>query len=240
MRVSLTISYDGSKFHGYQRQNSGVRTVANKLEKILKSLKIDSTIHASGRTDHGVHATNQVVHFDIPEFWSDIEKLKYMINKKAYPDIFCKKIKIVDNSFHARFSAKRRVYRYIITTKISVFSTPYTLFVEDIDEQKIKKGIKVFEGEHDFSYFKKSGGSHKNTVREIYKTRFYRYKDYYILYFEANGYLRSQIRMMVYFLLKINSSKLSIDELKEQLELKKRYTSGVVAPNGLYLSRIKY
>jgi len=241
MRVKAVISYDGSKFKGYQRQNSGVKTVANKLEKILKSLKIEPTIHASGRTDSGVHATNQVIHFDIPDFWKDIEKLKYMINKKAFPDIFFRSVKIVDDGFHARHSAKKRVYRYIVSTKEpSVFLTPYILFTSKIDEVLIKDAIKYFEGVHDFSYFKKAGGGEEHSVREIYETRFYRYRDFYIFTFEANGYLRSQIRMMVYFLLEISNGRYSIDDLIEQLELKERHTTGVVAPNGLYLSRIKY
>jgi tRNA pseudouridine38-40 synthase len=241
MRVAVILSYDGSRFKGFQRQNSGVKTVANKLEKILRSLKIDSKIHASGRTDNGVHATNQVIHFDIPAFWKDTEKLKREINKKALPDIYCKSIKAVDDNFHSRYSAKRRVYRYIVSTKLpSVFLTPYILFVPKVDELLVKEAIKYFEGIHDFEYFKKSGSSEKHSLREIYKTRFYKYKDFYIFYFEANGYLRSQIRMMVYFLLEISYGKLSINDLVEQLELKKRHSTGLVEPNGLYLSRIKY
>jgi len=241
MRVVAVIAYDGSRFKGFQRQNSGVRTVANKLEKILRSLKIESKIHASGRTDNGVHATNQVIHFDIPDFWEDIKKLKYMINKRALPDIYCKSIKTVDENFHSRYSAKKRVYRYIVSTKTpSVFLTPYTLFVPNVDELLIKKAIKYFEGVHDFSYFKKSGGGEKHSVREIYNTKFYRYKDFYIFSFEANGYLRSQIRMMVYFLLEVSNGNFCIDDLIEQLELKKRHSTGLVEPNGLYLSKIKY
>ncbi len=232
MRVIGVITYDGSRFKGFQRQNSGVKTVANKLEKILKSLKIDSKIHASGRTDNGVHATNQIIHFDIPDFWLD---------KKALPDIYCKNIKIADDSFHSRYSAKRRVYRYIISTKTpSVFLTPYILFVPKVDEALIKEAIKYFEGIHDFEYFKKSRGGEKHSQREIYKARFYRHKDFYIFSFEANGYLRSQIRMMVYFLLEISNGRFCVNDLIEQLELKKRHSTGVVEPNGLYLSRIKY
>ncbi len=241
MLIKVTLSYDGSQFNGYQMQNSGVRTVANKLDKILKSLKIDSKIHASGRTDTGVHATDQVIHFEIPEFWNDLKKLKYMLNQKSLPTIYIKEIKVVDESFHARYSAKRRVYRYLISTKTpSVFLTPYMLFVPSIDKRSITEAIKCFEGEHDFEYFKKSKGSDKQSVRIIYKARFYKHKDFYVFSFEANGYLRSQIRMMVHFLLEISDKRLTVAQLKEQLDVKKRYATGVVIPNGLYLSRIKY
>ena len=241
MFVKVTLSYDGSKFNGFQIQNSGVKTVANKLEKILKSLSIDTKIHASGRTDRGVHATNQVIHLNLPPFWSDIKKLKHMLNQKALPDIHVKQIEVVDESFHARYSAKRRVYRYLVSTKTpSVFMTPYILFVDDIDEALIQEAIKKFEGSCDFSYFKKVKGSDTSSVREIYKARFYKHKDFYVFSFEANGYLRSQIRMMVYFLLEISAKRLSVDDLVEQLEQKRRHCTGVVNPNGLYLTKIKY
>lgn len=241
MLVKVTLSYDGSQFNGYQIQNSGVNTIANKLDKILKSLKIDTKVHASGRTDSGVHAINQVVHFELPKFWMDLEKLKYTLNQKSLPDIYIKDIKVVDKSFHSRYSAKRRVYRYLISTKTpSVFLTPYMLFIPTVDLSLIQEAVKYFEGEHDFSYFKKSKGSEKQSVRIIYKARFYRYKDFYVFSFEANGYLRSQIRMMVYFLLEISDKRLTVVQLKEQLALKKRHSTGVVIPNGLYLSRIKF
>jgi tRNA pseudouridine38-40 synthase len=241
MQVKVTLSYDGSKFNGYQIQNSGVKTVANKLDKILKSLKIDSKVHASGRTDTGVHATNQVIHFEIPDFWNDLQKLKYRLNQKSLPNIYVKDIKVVDKRFHARYSAKRRVYRYLISTKTpSVFLTPYTLFVPHIDKYLISEAIKYFEGKHDFEYFKKSKGSEKQSVRIIYNAKFYQHKDFYVFSFEANGYLRSQIRMMVHFLLEINDKRLTLGDLQEQLTLVKRHSTGVVIPNGLYLSRIKY
>jgi len=241
LNIKVTISYDGSKFNGFQRQNSGVKTVANKLENILKSLKIDTTINASGRTDSGVHASRQVLNFFIPEFWSDIKKLKYMINQKAFPDICVEEISEVDESFHARYSAKRRVYRYVVSScKPSVFMSDYVKFVDSIDEKAIKSAIKIFEGSYDFRYFMKSKSDVKSTTREIYSAKFYRYKEFYIFSFEANGYLRSQIRMMVDFLLKISDGKFSEKELYEQLCCVKRYSTDIVEPNGLYLSRIKY
>ncbi len=241
MQVKVTLSYDGSQFNGYQIQNSGVNTVANKLDKVLKSLEINTKVHASGRTDTGVHATNQVIHFELPTYWTDIEKLKYMLNLKCLPHIYIKEIKVVDTSFHARYSAKRRVYHYLISTKTpSVFLTPYALFVPSIDFTAMQEAVKYFEGEHDFSYFKKSKGSETQSTRIIYKAKFYKYKDFYLFSFEANGYLRSQIRMMVHFLLEINEKRLTPFQLQEQLNLKKRHSTGVVVPNGLYLSRIKY
>ncbi len=241
MRVKVVLSYDGSKFSGFQRQNSGVKTVANRIEEILKSLGIFTKIRASGRTDSGVHALNQVIDFNLPSFWKDIIKLKKVINYNALPDIFIKDIRVVDENFHSRYSAKKRVYRYMVSTlNPNVFMTDYLFYVKKIDEEAIKEAIKEFEGEYDFSLFKKSKGGEKNSIRKIYKTRFYKHKGTYVFTFEADGYLRSQIRMMVYFLLEISSKKLTIDDLKEQLRCEKKHSFGLVLPCGLYLSSIKY
>ncbi len=241
MRVKVILSYDGSKFSGFQQQNSGVKTVANRVDKILKSLGIFTKIRASGRTDSGVHALNQVIDFNLPPFWKDLKKLKKIINSNSLPEIFIKDIKIVDENFHSRYRAKRRVYRYILSTQTpNVFMTNYMLFIKEIDEKAIKSAIKEFEGEHDFSLFKKSKGGEKNSIRNIYKSKFYKHKDIYVFTFEADGYLRSQIRMMVYFLLEISSKKLTIFDLKEQLECEKKHSFGLVLPCGLYLSSIKY
>ncbi len=241
MRVKVTISYNGSKFSGFQQQKSSVKTVANRLEYILKSIGIITKIRASGRTDAGVHALNQVIDFELPVFWKDTKKLKKILNYKALPEIYIKDVEVVDENFHSRYLAKKRVYRYIVSTSLaSVFMSDYVHFVKSVDEEIIKKAIKEFEGEHDFSFFKKSKGGEKNSIRKIYRASFYKYKDFYIFTFEANAYLRSQIRMMVYFLLEISDKKLSINDLKEQLGCHKKHSCGLVLPCGLYLSHIKY
>ncbi len=241
MRAKLTFEYDGSKFQGYQIQKETTNTVANRLQNALKILNINGTPVASGRTDKGVHALGQVAHLDLPPYWNDLKRLKFSLNKILHPNINIKKIEITHKSFHARYDAKSRVYRYIVSTKKpSVFLMPYVTFLDKIDEIKIKESIKLFEGKHDFEYFKKCGSDTKNYIREIYKTNFYRYKGFYIFYFEANGFLRSQIRMTVSFLLQISDGKLSKNELKLQLEKKDIFSTSLSPPNGLYLAKIKY
>ncbi len=241
MQVKITLSYDGSIFRGFQIQKETTQTVSNKLEKAFKSLNINEKFIASGRTDKGVHALNQVLNLNIPSFWKDLDKLKISLNRSLLPHIYIKKIEKVSDDFHSRFDAKRRIYRYIISKDTpSVFLTPYITYVKDIDPKSIKKAIKIFEGTHDFEYFKKNGSDTKNFIRTIYKTNFYKYKQFYIFYFEANGYLRSQIRMMVDFLIQISNGKLSENELKLQLEKKKLFSCKLAKPNGLYLAKIKY
>ena len=241
MRVKITLEYDGSKFQGYQYQKETTNTIANNLQNALKTLNINDFPTASGRTDKGVHALGQVIHLDLPPYWNDLEKLKFSLNKILFPSINIKKIEQTHKNFHARYDAKSRVYRYIISTKKpSVFLMPYITFLDMIDANRIKNSIKLFEGRHDFEYFKKCGSDTKNYIREIYRADFYIYKDLCVFYFEANGFLRSQIRMMVSFLLQISDEKLSKNELKLQLEKKDIFSTSLAPPNGLYLAKVKY
>ena len=241
MRVKITLEYDGSKFQGYQIQKETTNTIAGKIVEALKVLNIQNIPIASGRTDKGVHALGQVIHLDIPSYWSDLNRLKFSLNKIVYPSINIKKIEQTRKDFHARYDAKSRVYRYIVSTKKpSVFLNPYVTFLDNIDTKSIKNSIKLFEGRHDFEYFKKCGSDTKNFIREIYKADFYTYKGLCVFYFEANGFLRSQIRMMVNFLFQISDGKLSKNELKLQLEKKDIFSTSLAPPNGLYLAKVKY
>ncbi|NWF67335.1 MAG: tRNA pseudouridine(38-40) synthase TruA [Campylobacterales bacterium] len=239
-RVKAVIEYDGSKFLGYQSQPHK-NTVSDKIIETLEILKISSKINGSGRTDVGVHATYQVCDFLLPTYWHDLKKFSYFFNKTVPSSIRLKKIEFVDDSFHARFSAKKRAYRYILTTKYSSpFLADYVTFVKSIDEERVKNSIKLFKGVFDFKLFKKNGSDEKSTIREIYRTNFYKHGDFYVLYFEANGFLRSQVRMMVGFLLQISDKKLDENQLLEQLNGKKKHSHTLVPANGLYLSKVWY
>ncbi len=239
--LKIIFSYDGSRFSGYAPQKGSVLTVHKTLKNAFLSLGIDRDFNASGRTDKGVHASFQVINIIVPSYWEDLVKLKYELNKKVKPSIFIKNISKVDMNFHARFSAKRRVYRYIVKIgDINPFLSNYVTFIESLDENSIKQAIKEFEGSHNFESFKKAHGGTLNYKREIFKARFYMYKEYGVFYFEANGFLRSQIRMMMSFLLKISDKKLTIKNLKEQLENKAVYSRTLANSSGLYLSKVKY
>ena len=241
MKVKITLSYDGSQFYGYQSQNDGSKTVANTLQDALHSLGIETKINASGRTDRGVHASGQVIDIDLPVHWEDLDKLKNYLNRLCLPSIMIKDIHVVGSDFHARYGAKKRLYRYVVKVgEVSVFGAPYLCYHDRIDQEKIEEAIGLFEGVHDFAYFCKSGSDPKSTIREIYKCRVYVHQGFYIFTFEANGFLRSQIRMMVDFLLKVSDGVLSKEDLKEQLALKKVHNRNLAKPNGLYLAKIKY
>jgi len=236
MRCTLTLAYNGTDFLGSQSQKESKNTVLGVLEAALKKLNIETKIVASGRTDRGVHATGQVCHIDVPHYWSDIEKLRTSINKIVAPSILIKKINSVDENFHARYSAKKRVYRYIIKSGNSnPFEDSFVTFLQDVDFASLQENIKLFCGTSDFGFFMKNGSDVKTTTRTVYKAFAYKHKGYIILNFEANGFLRSQIRLMVGALLALNP-----DQIKEQLACKKRFKIKPAPSNGLYLSKIKY
>ncbi len=240
MNVKAVISYDGGFFSGFQKQNSTQQTVTTQIENALKSLNINSKIIGSGRTDAGVHATGQIINFNLPNYWRDLKKLKEALNRKLN-HIFIKLISKVDKDFHARFSAKRRVYRYVFKDKKpSIFEENYISYYSLFNKDILKEALKLFEGIHDFKFFYKTGSPIHTTVREIYKTRYIKRGDYHFIYFEANGFLRAQVRMMIEAIMLTSNNILTILELKEQIDCKKRYIDRLSSPKGLYLARIIY
>jgi len=236
MRCAITIAYDGTNFLGSQTQKESKNTVLGALEIALKKINIETKIVASGRTDRGVHATGQVCHIDLPLYWNDLVKLQYALEKVLPTSIMIKKIKIVDDSFHARYSAKKRVYRYILKVgKCNPFEENFVTCKDNIDFFEIQKKIKLFCGTFDFKFFMKSGSDIKSTTRVIYRAFAYEHKGFIILNFEANGFLRSQIRLMVGALFSLNE-----DEILDKLEVRVNHKIKPAKSNGLYLSKIKY
>ena len=240
MKIKLTLSYDGTNFNGSQIQPD-FPTVHSKLLEALNILNINSILDFSGRTDKGVHAFKQIVSCTIPLFWKDLSRLQQALNKQLPSSIYVRNIQSVHDDFHARFSAKKREYRYLISHKqLSPFNSNYISHYKDINIDKINEAIKLFIGIHDFEFFSKKGSDPISTVREIYAINFYKYNDIYVLNFKANSYLRSQIRMIVDFIMKISEGKLSLNDLQQQLERKELISWTLAPANGLYLSKIHY
>ncbi len=243
MRIKITISYDGSKFNGFQIQNNRqkVTTVAGVITKALKNLNILTTLVGSGRTDTGVHATAQVLHCKIPEFWHDLIRLKDELNRMINPNIYIKTIELISDEFHARFSAKKRLYRYVLYSgEYQPFLSDYALHVKSINTKKLDTILKNFIGSHDFKNFKKQGSDTNSDVREIFKAGAYTHNGMTIIYFLGNSFLRSQVRMMSNFALEIMNEKLTSKQLKEQLSTQIKHSTGVIPSSGLYLAKIFY
>ncbi len=240
-RVKAVIAYDGSTYFGFQKQKTTTQTISHTIEKALHTLHITSNIVASGRTDAGVHATGQVIHFDLPVFWTDLDKLKIHLNKKL-THIEFKHISPVPKTFHARFSAKKRQYRYIFkTNKPSVFEQQYvSYYPSSFDALKLQEALNTFTGKYDFQYFSKTGSSPHTTVRTIYKAKYYAYTNFHIITFQANGFLRSQVRMMVEASIQYAQGKITLQTLQMQLRKKEKTLTNLAPPEGLYLSQIMY
>jgi len=204
MNLKFTLAYDGSLFQGSQKQPNGM-TIEDKLLKAFRKINIETNIVLSGRTDKEVHATGQVFNCVVPDFWQNFYKLKDILNKNLPSSIKILRIQKVKDDFHSRFHAKKRVYRYLITTKPTTpFNDKFITYIKNVDEKLLQKAIKEFIGVYDFKYFHKTGSDKELTKREIFDAKFYKYKDIYVFNFTANSYLRSQIRLMVGFLLAIN------------------------------------
>ena len=239
-RVKAVIAYDGGYFKGFQKQKSTKNTVTGHIENALNSLGITNNIRGSGRTDAGVHATGQVIDFLLPHFWRDLSKLKTAINRKL-KHIYFKHISFVADDFHSRFSAKKRVYRYIFKTKEpSIFEQNYIAYYPNFDIDLLNRALKLFEGEHDFSNFIKTGSITHTNIRTIYRAYYSEYKGYNIIYFEANGFLRSQVRIMIEGAIQVALNKWSLKELQKQLNNEEKSMSRVAPPEGLYLAKIYY
>ena len=240
MRVKAVIAYDGSGYQGFQKQTTTDKTVTAAIEKALRSLQISSSIVGSGRTDAGVHASGQVIHFDLPEFWSDLDKLKLNLNRKLR-EIQFKHISVVPHDFHARFSVKKRLYRYVFKTqKPSVFEQKYISYYPEFDAALLIRSLALFTGEHNFDHFHKTGTVTHTTIRTIYKTNYIQRNNYHYIYFQANGFLRSQVRMMVEAAMLCARGEMTLKQLTEQIECQEKHTTRLAPPEGLYLAQISY
>jgi len=242
LRIQATIAYNGSKFYGFQRQKQNVSTISQTIEEALSSLGANVKVTGSGRTDRGVHATGQVIHFDIPPHWQKkgLKELKCRLNHKLKYIQF-KHIKEANSNFHAQYDAKTRVYRYLIKTdNLNVFEKEFVSHYPIKDVNKLKEALNLYVGEHNFKFFKKEGSPTTTDIREVKKVVVKSVKNYYAIYFFATGYLRSQVRMMIEGAIKVEQGTLSLKELKEQINCKKRHFSTLAQANGLYLHKVFY
>jgi len=242
MRVKGVVAYDGSAFEGFQRQRRTKRTVTESLERALASVGIQSPITGSGRTDSGVHATGQVIHFDLPPHWrhQSLEKLMTHLNRKMEA-IQIKHLSRVSSDFHARYDARERIYRYLGTTRRrTVFERRYLAQLPIDDWDRMAEALDAFVGRHNFVFFMKTGSDTRNFTRTVKKAFIVRHGDDYRIYFHADGFLRAQVRMMIYAATKVANAELTLEELREQIAGEKRHVTGLAPPEGLYLARVLY
>jgi tRNA pseudouridine38-40 synthase len=248
-RVALLVQYDGSHFNGWQIQNKG-RTVQGEIEKALEVLlkeKIRTT--AAGRTDSGVHALGQVIHFDFSKDSSDIslKKLCISLNGILEKDVAVKNAFTVPQSFHARFSAVQREYLYIVYNhpQRNPFVIKRAMWVSyDLDMNFLQNISHYFIGEKDFASFCKKESTEentKNTVRRIDEFEVTKKEEFIFFRIKGTAFLHNMVRIIIGTILDIYNEKKSPDYVLEILEQKDRNASGRTAPAyGLYLNQIIY
>lgn len=243
MRYRIDFSYDGTNFNGYQLQPN-LRTVQGELEKAVSYLNKQTytSVQSSGRTDKGVHALGQVAHFDL-NIETTLDKIKRGLNSNLSEDIHIIKVSKVSENFHARFSAKKKEYVYRINVgEYDPMMRNYVYqYNRELDVDKMGQAIKYFEGTHDFSSFVSSEDIRENKVRTIMKTDIKKKKDIIEIIFQADGFMKYQVRNMVGLLIYVGSGKKEVDDVSKIIEAKDRTKSVKTAPSqGLYLKKVWY
>jgi tRNA pseudouridine38-40 synthase len=243
-RYKAIIAYDGTDFSGFQIQDNG-RTVQEELERVLTKLNSGTTIkiHGSGRTDSGVHAVGQVIHFDLPQV-RDVEKLRFALDTQTPDDINVWQVALVADDFHSRFNKHSKTYVYRLTT--SRANNPLTRrfsyhFPKIRDFDAMVVAAQALVGTHDFTGFTASGATVEDKVRTITQADVVRDNDEILFIFSGNGFLYKQVRNMVGTLVKIGAGKWPIERISEILTAKNRDLAGPTAPaHGLCLMAVRY
>lgn len=241
MRYALILEYIGTAYLGSQKQKSGL-TIQETLENSIRTLtKENIKTVFSGRTDKGVHARGQVVHFDSDRSL-DINKFLYSLNSLLPDDISVKEMKQVEKTFHAQRSAKYRHYRYVIknTSQKSAWKIGTLHLRGDLNIQRMSDCLKLIEGEHDFSAFK-SSSDNPAKICIIYQTQVKKVDDDIIIDIIGNRFLYNMVRTIVGTLLEIEKKKSTPLDFKKILESKDRTKAGPsISPEGLTLMKVSY
>ena len=244
-RYQILIEYVGTSFVGWQIQKKGKsvqKIVQSTLSKLLKQKIV---VYGSGRTDSGVHALGQSAHFDVKNKIQNINKiiksLNYFLNIKMISIISIKKKKI---NFHARHSAKERIYLYIIQNRFSpsIVNNDREWHIRNkLDVNLIKKGSKKLIGTHDFSTFRSSNCSAKSPVRTINEIIVSKSKNQIKLKFKSKSFLKNQVRSMVGCLKYLGEKKWNLKKIESIIKMKDWKKVAPPAPAcGLYLEKVIY
>jgi len=243
MRYALGIEYDGKNYCGWQRQKSVV-SVQQKLEQALSKVADEPIeVICAGRTDTGVNATNQVVHFDTSKIRKDVA-WTLGVNTHLPKDIAVTWVNAVDDEFHARFSATARRYRYIIYNnrlRPAILNYGISHCHYPLDEHLMHQGAQHLVGKHDFTSFRTVHCQSHSPVRTIQHCNITRRGEYIIVDIKANAFLHHMVRNIVGSLMRVGQSQESTLWIREVLELKNRCMAGMTAPpEGLYFVEVDY
>jgi len=241
--IKLKIEYDGTNYVGWQSQKKHI-SIQEKIEEAIKSVTGENIkLIGSGRTDAGVHAIEQIANF-LTDSAIEGERFKYAINTKLPDDIIIKSSQEVDLNFHARFSATKKKYRYIIYNEVTpspIYRNYSCHFKYKIDMDRMIEASKYLIGEHDFESFMGRKSVTDTTIRMIYSIDITRNGPFIEIVIVGKSFLRNMVRNIVGTLLKIGTGKSEVGYIKEVIDAKDRRKAGVTAPaQGLYLEKVYY
>jgi len=244
MRIALGIEYDGSNYCGWQAQKHTPNTVQAMLHKALSFVADhDIKLICAGRTDTGVHATQQVVHFDTNAQRND-RAWVFGGGARLPRDVTIRWAKRMTEDFHARFSALNRSYRYLIyngPTQQALLNKQLTWIYRPLDIERMQLAAECLVGEHDFTSYRAVACQAKSPVRNVHHIQLRRVGDIIVLDIKANAFLQHMVRNIVGVLLSIGAGDQSVEWAKEVLQFRDRAKGGVTAvPNGLYFVGVEY
>ena len=243
MRIALGIEYNGHGFHGWQAQRDTVTVEGTLQEALSKVANEPIQLFCAGRTDAGVHAIGQVIHFDT-RAKRHIDAWIWGTNSYLPPSVSVRWARAVDFSFHARFTATARRYRYVIhncPVRPALLSARATWHYYPLDIDRMRQAAMHLLGEQDFSSFRASQCNSKSPKRNLTELSIERRQDFIILDVEANAFLQHMVRNIAGSLMKVGAGFREPDWIKEVLEAKSRQVAAeTAAPDGLYLTRVYY
>lgn len=243
MRVALAVEYDGQAYCGWQRQPHSVSVQAAVESALSRVANEPITVHCSGRTDTGVHAIAQIVHFDTSAK-RDLTAWTYGTNSVLARDVSIHWAQVMPEDFHARFSADSRSYRYTILNRPTRPGLDYKRLSwqrDTLDVDRMQAAASCLLGEHDFSSFRSSQCQANHPIRLMRELRVYRVGDRVIIDICANGFLHNMVRIIAGCLMAIGKGEKPIEWLETLLALEDRtQAAATAAPNGLCFLQAQY
>lgn len=241
--IKVVVSYDGTDYFGFQYQ-PGVATVQAELERVLGLItKEKVTVYGSGRTDAGVHAEGQVINFRT-EARIPIDKLCIAMNSLLPPSISAVEASEVDADFHARYSARSRLYVYDILNRDTpkALEARYSWHVRrPLNVEAMNEAAKALVGVHDFTSFACADRDEGSTVRDMMSVEVQRCGEHVIISMRANAFLRSMARIIVGTLVEVGLGIRPVSDIKTILQARDRRLAGKTAPpHGLRLKEVEY
>ncbi len=242
--LKFTIEYNGAGFFGWQKQ-AGKRTVQGVLEETFKKLTNEEVVfEGSGRTDRGVHALGQVASVKTDSV-IPLKNIRPALNNLLPDDIQIKKVEAISEDFHARFSAKRKTYRYVVQVGGAKSAVKHDILAHFpynvVDFENMKKAGQMLVGKHNFHAFCSSNTQVTNFEREIYSLKISKKGRIFTFEVCGNGFLYNMVRIIVGTLLDIGRGKIKIENISKAFETgNRKYAGQTMSPCGLYLKEVKY